>query len=274
MFEINDGILTEENNYTNILFGVKIVKFKYALIDGDSERVIGYCVDIQGISFDEEGLLQECVTEGFLACESDLSKNEPVHNVFLAVVNDQKNILGGYYCFLAKPFSVQVPDHFILHFRSEDGPTLRELQLWEYFRIGNLNKGSWCEFDYQEKIEWLHLVRKHAALRARVDVSQGVYTINCKHIIDKASFYIELGEAINGTGGYYGSCLDSLEDCLCGGFGALPPYKLVWDGFDQLMECSKDQRSSPEDGNPMTLQAYIQEAMKLLEKYGVSNEKV
>lgn len=253
---------------------MKIVKFKYALIDDDSERVIGYCVDLQGISLDEEERLQKCVAEGFVPCGGDIPKNEPVHNVILAVVNDQKNILGGYNCFLPKPFSVQVPDHFILHFRSEDGPTLRELQLWEGFRKGNLFKGSWFEFDYQEKIDWLHLVRRHAALRARVDVCQGVYTINCKHITDKASFYIELGEAINGAGGYYGSCLDSLKDCLCGGFGAFPPFKLVWEGFAKLMECLKDQSFSPEASSSMTLQAYIQEAMELLEEHGVINEEI
>lgn len=36
-------------------------------------------------------------------------------------------------------------------------------------------------------------------------------------------FYLALGEAVNGPNGYFGACLDSLSDCLCGGFGlALP----------------------------------------------------
>ena len=36
-------------------------------------------------------------------------------------------------------------------------------------------------------------------------------------------FFLVLGEVANGNNGYFGACLDSLSDCLCGGFGlALP----------------------------------------------------
>ncbi|MFF1873830.1 barstar family protein [Kitasatospora herbaricolor] len=47
-------------------------------------------------------------------------------------------------------------------------------------------------------------------------------------ITDRASCYAALGEAVNGPGGYYGSNLDALADCLRGGFGAEPPFTLVW----------------------------------------------
>ncbi|WP_241825465.1 barstar family protein [Micromonospora sp. CB01531] len=29
-------------------------------------------------------------------------------------------------------------------------------------------------------------------------------------------------------GGYFGWNLDALVDCLCGGWGAAPPFRLVW----------------------------------------------
>jgi RNAse (barnase) inhibitor barstar len=47
-------------------------------------------------------------------------------------------------------------------------------------------------------------------------------------ITDRASCYAALGEAVNGPGGYYGGNLDALADCLRGGFGAEPPFTLVW----------------------------------------------
>ena len=47
-------------------------------------------------------------------------------------------------------------------------------------------------------------------------------------ITDRASCYAALGRAVNGPDGYYGSNLDALADCLRGGFGAEPPFTLVW----------------------------------------------
>jgi len=43
-------------------------------------------------------------------------------------------------------------------------------------------------------------------------------------ISDVPSFYLALGEAVNGADGYFGACLDSLEDCLYGDFGLRPPF--------------------------------------------------
>jgi len=40
-----------------------------------------------------------------------------------------------------------------------------------------------------------------------------------EYIYDIPSFYLSIGEAINGKNGYFGACLSSLSDCLCGGFG-------------------------------------------------------
>jgi RNAse (barnase) inhibitor barstar len=44
---------------------------------------------------------------------------------------------------------------------------------------------------------------------------------------DIPSFYLAIGEAINGPAGYFGQCLDSLKDCFCGGFGIALPVKIT-----------------------------------------------
>lgn len=46
-------------------------------------------------------------------------------------------------------------------------------------------------------------------------------------------FLIAIGEAINGPFGYYGAGLDDFDDCLCGGFGLIPPFILEWRNFDK-----------------------------------------
>lgn len=44
---------------------------------------------------------------------------------------------------------------------------------------------------------------------------------------DIPGFYLALGHAVNGESGYFGACLHSLSDCLCGGFGLVPPFRLI-----------------------------------------------
>jgi RNAse (barnase) inhibitor barstar len=57
-----------------------------------------------------------------------------------------------------------------------------------------------------------------------------VYEIDGERILDTDGFYTMIGEAVNGPGGYFGRGLDSLNDCLRGGFGAPEdgPFSFVW----------------------------------------------
>ncbi|MFJ6822971.1 barstar family protein [Streptomyces niveus] len=49
-----------------------------------------------------------------------------------------------------------------------------------------------------------------------------------RNITDRAGLYCAIGEALRGPGGYFGSTLDALRDCLRGGFGLTPPFTLNW----------------------------------------------
>ena len=60
------------------------------------------------------------------------------------------------------------------------------------------------------------------------DDLNGIYELDGSFIVDYPSFFLAIGEAINGPRGYFGGCLDSLDDCCLGGFGAVPPFKLIW----------------------------------------------
>lgn len=46
-----------------------------------------------------------------------------------------------------------------------------------------------------------------------------IYRIDGTRVASKPDFYAEIGRAVNGDGGYFGSNLDALADCLRGGFG-------------------------------------------------------
>lgn len=46
-----------------------------------------------------------------------------------------------------------------------------------------------------------------------------VYVLRGEEIQTLEDFYREIGQAMNGPGGYFGTNLDALWDCLSGGFG-------------------------------------------------------
>ena len=56
------------------------------------------------------------------------------------------------------------------------------------------------------------------------------YTIDGSRIHTIDDFYREVGEVVNGPGGYMGQNLDALNDCLYGSFGTPPigEYEFVW----------------------------------------------
>ncbi len=59
------------------------------------------------------------------------------------------------------------------------------------------------------------------------DQPNRLITLDGRVFHDIPGFYLAIGEAINGRGGYFGACLDSLEDCFCGGFGVKPPVRIT-----------------------------------------------
>jgi RNAse (barnase) inhibitor barstar len=57
-----------------------------------------------------------------------------------------------------------------------------------------------------------------------------VFRIDGRKIKSANDFYREIGSSVNGPGGYFGRNLDSLADCLRGGFGtpAQRSYEFEW----------------------------------------------
>jgi len=62
-----------------------------------------------------------------------------------------------------------------------------------------------------------------------------VYVIHGERVRSLDDFYREIGEAINGPGGYFGRNLDALWDCLRGGFGTPDEggYTIRWLNAEQ-----------------------------------------
>ncbi|MGW5416920.1 barstar family protein [Actinomadura geliboluensis] len=102
------------------------------------------------------------------------------------------------------------------------------LRILEHWYAGRpAGKNLWADYDRELRHHWAGVALGH---RSRTpDRSVGTtYDLDGRFVTDIEGFYCAIGEAINGPGGYFGWNLDALDDCLCGGFGAQAPFRLVW----------------------------------------------
>ncbi len=106
-----------------------------------------------------------------------------------------------------------------------------ELAFWLAFSEGLVTEtGQWRHEDAPTKAARLAVVRQMHRQPVR-SWTHSTLLIDGQHIRTAYDFYLALGEAVHGVGGYYGANLDALEDCLRGGFGLEPPFTLRWINF-------------------------------------------
>jgi RNAse (barnase) inhibitor barstar len=90
-------------------------------------------------------------------------------------------------------------------------------------------KPKWYSFSHHDRFILLNNVKERwckREYRKKDDLRNLIVHLNGSWINDVPSFYLTLGEAINGPNGYFGACLDALSDCLFGDFGVLPPLTI------------------------------------------------
>lgn len=81
---------------------------------------------------------------------------------------------------------------------------------------------------HDQRYSQLQAVRESWCRKSRDvhDRSDVTVELDGRELVDIPSFFLELGRAVNGPDGYFGGNLDALSDCLCGGFGLVPPFTL------------------------------------------------
>ncbi len=100
------------------------------------------------------------------------------------------------------------------------------MKSWE-MRLSDLTKseGAWLKLDPKERQGWLHVALQNN--RNRKGDRKNII-VDGKLIDDRNSFYCAFGEAVNGPGGYFGRCLDGVNDCLRGVHFGPAPQSLTW----------------------------------------------
>ncbi|MFI6803336.1 barstar family protein [Streptosporangium canum] len=97
---------------------------------------------------------------------------------------------------------------------------------------GPAQPNQWARYDRLLQHEWSSLALRQRPQGLPDKPAGTTYHLDGRFVTDIDAFYCAIGEAINGPGGYFGWNLDALHDCLCGGWGAASPFRLVWHHSD------------------------------------------
>ncbi|WP_116246689.1 barstar family protein [Nocardiopsis sp. FIRDI 009] len=139
--------------------------------------------------------------------------------------------------------------------------------VWDLWRKGvptSLNQ--WTAFSAEGRNAWLRLALHLHFTRADTPLprSGGEYHLDGRAVSDVPGLHCALGEALDGPGGYYGSGMDAMRDCLSGGFAAEPPFRLVWHDARASRRALADVRLAPEGRL-----GYFDDVFRTLRRFGV-----
>ncbi|MER7168586.1 barstar family protein [Micromonospora sp. NPDC000207] len=168
-----------------------------------------------------------------------LRLGKDLSNVELRVVNLAGKAIGSYYIGrVGLQSTVEDKEcagqaRFVVTFYGHACPYAAAATIWRRWASRSpLVKGEWMGYPVESHASWLHVVQNswfetgHAAKRYGAG---GIGVLDGRRILGESSFYCELGESINGLGGYFGSTLDGLADCLASSRIAGAPLGLVWE---------------------------------------------
>lgn len=227
---------------------------KYSLLDVESNLIVGTCDDIVGMTGEctiriENEFFHKIVLENFQITQTikEYCKKTKsfVTNIDLCVMDITGNPIGSYY------FSSEVPLHFhkseyedkLINFELigvlHQSASKEALDIWEIWRQSPPTSiNLWSSFSMEQREGWLEVVRINFKRTSdQQDEKLGSYfLLDATYVTDSTSFFCAIGEAINGPGGYFGFDFMSLKDCLCGGYGAAPPFNIHLQNTSDFLE--------------------------------------
>jgi RNAse (barnase) inhibitor barstar len=209
----------------------------YHLVEEESGRVIIAAHKIAGFFVeadraDSDDVLIHGSAREPVRLHKDLSDME------LRVVNLVGEVIGSYYIGRVGLRSEFDPEGctgqggFVATFYGYACPYVAAGEIWHRWASKRpLARGEWMEYPVEWHDSWLHVVQNswfetgHAAKRYGVGE---IGAIDGRQVLGKSSFYCALGESFNGPGGYFGSTLDGLADCLASSQDDGAPFAMTW----------------------------------------------
>lgn len=217
----------------------------YHLVTEDSDELVIAAQEMHGFFRDSRDSRSEEVRILGWAREH-ISLGETLSDVELRVVDFEGNAIGSYYIGRVGLISQIASDacaelsRINATFYGFTCPYVAAGSMWRRWASGiPLRKGEWADYPVEVQDSWLHVVQNswfetgHSAKRYD---DREVCVMDGSKIFGESSFYCALGEAVNGPGGYFGSTLDGLADCLASSWSAGPPFRVVWDSASGAQE--------------------------------------
>jgi Barstar (barnase inhibitor) len=249
----------------------------FALVDDDDLERIAEASDVTGFFVPRAPEPRAWRTFELVGCRLHraLKAGRDLGNAELRVLDVDGRDLGGYYVGAVTVEQVRpnAADGELVDFvvtgllLAQPHPLAGEV--WARFRSGPpAERNRWAEYSVAGRTAWLEVVRLYTARPRGTDRPGGsTVTLDGRFVTDPPSLYLALGEAVNGPGGYFGSTLDGLRDCLRGGFGASVPFTVEW-GSAQVARESLSGRQIRLDAE----ESYWDAVLSVLAESGVTVE--
>jgi hypothetical protein len=226
-------------------------EFPFSIINSEDDELYGNFYNIIGltgnnqINIDEHKYhqltLEQCYPSDRLKdwCLGKLKGSScGYQNTKILILNDQLKAIGSYSFIFAEPIQWRLCNpttgelDIVIVGILMNTALPHTLELWEHWRKGvPIQKNSWATLSFNERRAWLDIVRLyhcHSCQHIQDAPPGSTFELDGTYIVDYPSFFCAMGEAINGPGGYFGTDLNSLNDCRCGGFGTGFPFTLRW----------------------------------------------
>ncbi|MEU6098090.1 barstar family protein [Streptomyces sp. NPDC047079] len=194
----------------------------FRLVDKESRNVLVAAEDVRGFFVDPDEEPPETVT--FVRAHRIDPRARKTESTEFEVVGQDGKRIGAYYVGRVTAAFRQAPDavgtlpdvDYSLFGHVCEYPEAGEM--WRRWAQGGpVEAGEWRRYPAGAQESWLHVVQTAWFSSGRRATRYGpteTAVIEGADIGTKASLYCAVGEAVNGPGGYFGSNLDALHDCL------------------------------------------------------------
>ncbi|MEW4370816.1 hypothetical protein [Paenibacillus kandeliae] len=208
---------------------------RFGIINDDDDKILAYVGGWSIVDLEGEDEYQFTFSDiQWMPC--NYNSSFIIGNLRLGILSNTGLPIGEYFVPLEKltKWRDLGDQEWILDTAMNEAISREEVDMWELLRDQNdLAPYLWLSFSQHQREIWLKIVRYHSLYRhIHTDQSsvagEGMrsFTLDMQHVQEKVSFFLMLGECLNGPASYYGVGQDSLQDCLYGGFGVAPPFRL------------------------------------------------
>jgi hypothetical protein len=224
----------------------------YRLVEDESQREILTALDLDGFFVEGSGQAPPYVHIFGTSLQPE-SRPTRFHDVELQVLDLRGEVIGEYYVGEAqliesRPSREGAGTDVAVSFLGYRCPFPYAGEIWRRWACGApLKRGEWRHLSAKWHPSWLHVVQTawfQAGRMATRYEPNSLYVLDGDGVTSISGFYCELGEAINGPGGYFGSGLDSLSDCLRNAVAGDRLFEIAWPNFDLLEEIGKAELNS------------------------------